>query len=168
MTIIKTALNRRIWFGSIALALVAAVGGAIWLTSEPSSADANVAQTAATLDQALTADNDNPGNTDRARDLKAARGLEGQARLDAIKKVHADALAGKYGTKVEKRVEKRTDRRAAVFALLPDNLQADLTKLKAMPAGDDRTTFRKQIRKDALDGKYGDKVQKAAELLKKK
>jgi len=36
-----------------------------------------------------------------------------------------------------------------------------------MPSGDERKAKRDQIRKDALAGKYGDKVEQAAKLLQK-
>ena len=84
-----------------------------------------------------------------------------------MKKVRANAKAGEYGAKVEKRVDRRSDRRAAFLALLPDELRADLKELKAMPSGDERKAKRDQIRKDALAGKYGDKVEQAAKLLQK-
>jgi hypothetical protein len=53
-----------------------------------------------------------------------------------------------------------------VFALLPDELQADLKKLRTMEPGDERKAYRKEIQQKALDGGYGDKVKEAAEKLK--
>jgi len=167
---LKTVLGRRLWISGIAFAIAAALVSALWLSSSP--APATVEQTASALDTELaTGDSPTAGtDADLAKfraDLKAARALDGQARIDALKKVRADAKAGVYGDKVEKRADRRSDRRAAFFALLPDDLQADLKELRAMPAGDERKARREQIRKDALAGKYGDKVQEAAELLKK-
>ena len=170
---VKTPMGRRLAISGLTLAIVTGIGGAIWLTSSATPASATVSQTASSLDSALTTDDATPSPAtaaDRAKlkaDLKAARALTGQARVDALKKIRTDAKAGAYGDRIEKRFDKKSNRRAAFIALLPDSLQADLTKLKAMPAGDDRKAFRKQIRDDALSGKYGDKVQKAAELLKK-
>ncbi|MCW2749096.1 MAG: hypothetical protein JWR83_206 [Aeromicrobium sp.] len=170
---VKTPMGRRLAISGLAFAVVAGIGGAIWLTSSTAPASASVSQTASSLDSALNTDDAKPSPAtpaERAKlkaDLKAARALTGQARVDALKKIRTDAKAGAYGGRIENRLGKKADRRAAFIALLPDSLQADLTKLKAMPAGEDRTAFRKQIRADALAGKYGDKVQKAAELLKR-
>lgn len=162
----KTVLGRRLWISGIVFAIAAALVSALWLSSSP--APATVEQTATTLSSELAADS--ATTHDRAKlkaDLKAARALDGQARIDALKKVRADARAGVYGDKIEKRIDRRSDRHGAYFALLPDDLQADLKELKAMPAGDERKAKRDQIRKDALAGEYGEKVQEAAELLKK-
>lgn len=167
---LKTVLGRKLWISGIAFAIAAALVSALWLSSSP--APATVEQTAATLGTELSSDDSPAPGTDSNReelraDLKAARGLEGQARLDAMKKVRADAKAGEYGKQIEKRVDRRSDRHAALFALLPDELQADLKELKAMPAGEERKAMREQIRKDALAGEYGEKVQEAAKLLQK-
>jgi hypothetical protein len=170
---VRTPMGRRLAISGLTLALATAVGGAIWLTSS-APASATVTETASSLDSALNSDKATPAPAsaaDRAKlkaDLKAARALSGQAKADALKKIRTDARAGVYGDRLEKRFDRKADRRAAFIALLPDSLQADLKKLKAMPPGDDRKALRKQIRADALAGKYGDKVQKAAELLKKK
>lgn len=165
-----TMLGRRLWISGIVFAIAAALVSALWLSSSP--APAAVEQTAATLGTELGSDDSPAPGTDTNRkelraDLKAARALEGQARIDALKKVRAGAAAGEYGDKIEKRADRRSDRHAAYFALLPDDLQADLKELKAMPAGDERKAKREQIREDALAGKYGEKVQEAAKLLQR-
>lgn len=167
---LKTVLGRRLWISGIVFAIAAALVSALLLTSSP--APASIEQTAATLGTELASDDSPATGTDTNReelraDLKAARDLKGQARIDALKKVRADAKAGEYGEKIEKRVDRRSDRHAAFFALLPDDLQADLKEVRAMPAGDDRKAKREQIRKDALAGEYGEKVQEAAKLLQK-
>lgn len=164
---LKNVLGRRLWITGIVFAIAAALVSALWLSSSPAPAT-TVEQTATTMDAALAGDAS--ASDDRAqllKDLKAARDLDGQAKVDALKKVRADAKAGKYGDKIEKRAHRKSDKRAAFFALLPDDLQADLKELKAMPAGDERKAKRQQIRKDALAGEYGEKVKEAAELLKK-
>lgn len=169
---LKTVMGRRLWIAGLVFAIAAALVAALWLSSSPEPAGATVEQTASTLDNELSSDSSDPSSPEakanRAEfhaDMKAARKLEGQARADAIKKVLADARDGKYGDKIEKRTERRADMRAAVFALLPDELQDDLTKLRAMEPGDERKAFREDIRQKALDGGYGDKVQEAAEIL---
>jgi hypothetical protein len=166
---VKAAVGRRLWITGLLLAIAAALVSALWLTSSSAPASATVTQTATTLDAELSQDPSSPdAKADREAfraDMKAARQLSGKARADAVKKVAADAKAGKYGDRIEKRFDRRAAHRAAVFALLPDDLQADLTKLRAMEPGDDRKTFRDDIRKKALDGGYGDKVQEAAKKL---
>lgn len=156
----KTAVGRRLAAAGSAFAIAAGLTGVLWLASSAEPAGASVTQTASTL--AADAKGD---RAELRKDLKAARGLEGRARKDAIKDVRTDARAGKYGDKVADRFDRRADRRAAVFALLPDQLQADLKKLRAMEPGDDRKAHRDDIRQRALDGGYGDKVQEAAEKL---
>lgn len=160
---IKALIGRRLAAAGLAFAIAAGLVSALWLTSSAEPAQASVTQTASTLDSALATDGD---RAELRKDLKAARELEGQARRDAIKKIRADAKAGKYGDKVAERFDRRADRRAAVFALLPDELQADLKKLQAMEPGDERKAYRNEIQQKALDGGYGDKVKEAAEKLK--
>ncbi len=167
---LKTVVGQRLWISGIVFAVAAALVSALWLSSSP--ATATVGQTATTLNSELASGDSGAADSDSNRaqlraDLKAARALDGQARIDAVKKVRANAKAGEYGAKVEKRVDRRSDRRAAFLALLPDELRADLKELKAMPSGDERKAKRDQIRKDALAGKYGDKVEQAAKLLQK-
>ena len=162
----KATVGRSLWITGLVLAIAAALVSALWLTSSSAPASATVSQTATTLDAELSQDPSSPDTkADRKAfraDLKAARQLSGKARADAVKKV---AAAGTYGDRIEKRFDRRAAHRAAVFALLPDDLQADLTKLRAMAPGDDRKAFRDDIRKKALDGGYGDKVQEAAKKL---
>jgi hypothetical protein len=170
---VKAAVGRRLWVTGLVFAVAAALVSALWLTSSSKPATADVSQTAATLDAELGQDQSTPESRADAKadrkafhaDMKAARHLEGQARADAVKKVVADAKAGKYGDRIEKRFDRRAAHREAIFALLPDDLQADLKKLRAMEPGDERKAFRDDIRQKALDGGYGDKVQEAAKKL---
>lgn len=170
---LKTLVGRRLWVSGLVFAVAAALVSALWLSSSSEPATATVDQTATTLDSELGEEAPSPEAKAEAKAdrqalraaMKAARQLEGQARADAIKQVVADAKAGKYGDKIEKRFDRREAHRAAVFALLPDELQADLKELRAMEPGDDRKAFRDEIRQKALDGGYGEKVQEAAEKL---
>lgn len=50
----------------------------------------------------------------------------------------------------------------AVWAQLPEDLQADLKAVRALPVGDKPEALR-EIRRDALDGDYGARVQRFAE-----
>ena len=170
---LKTLVGRRLWISGLVLAIAAALVSALWLSSSSEPATATIDQTASSLETELGQEPSSPEDRAQAKAdrqafhaaMKAARQLEGQARADAVKKVAADAKAGKYGDKIEKRFDHREAHRAAIFALLPDDLQADLTKLRAMEPGDDRKAFRDEIRQKALDGGYGDKVKEAAEKL---
>lgn len=161
---LKNAVGRRLGVAGLALAIAAGLASALWLTSSSAPAGASAAQTASTLDASLAT----AGDGDRAemrKDLKAARELKGKARRDAVHKIRTEARAGTYGDKVEKRLDRRADQRAAVFALLPDELQADLKALKAADKPD-RKAMREDIRAKALAGGYGDKVKEAAGKLK--
>lgn len=170
---VKAAAGRRPWITGLAIAIAVAVISALWISSSSDPADATANQTASALSAELSRDPSSPEERTAAKadreafraDMKAARHLRGQARADAVKEVAANAKAGKYGDKIEKRFERRDAHRAAVFALLPDELQADLTKLRAMEPGDERKAYRDDIRQKALDGGYGDKVQEAAQKL---
>lgn len=158
--------HRRPGAKTVAVALVAALGGALWLgatTSTPASAVQTSAALASELNAAPQASDDDRKALRAA--IMAARQLKGPERREALKKVKADAAAGKYGDKVEKRADRREAARKAHFALLPDALQADLTAMRAMERGDARKKARDDIRKKALAGDYGAKVKEAAELM---
>ena len=102
---------------------------------------------------------------DRAKfkaDLKAARALTGQARIDAIKKVRSDAKAGKYGPRIEKRVEHA---RARIWGHAPAALKADLKAARAADPAD-RPAKLHAIFVKAEAGDYGDQVKKHADKLK--
>lgn len=98
-------------------------------------------------------------------DLKSVRDLPaGEERLAAIRRIAQDARLGEYGTTVEKLAEKRLDHRKERWQRLPADLQADLRELRTTPA-DERKAAVEKIRKSALDGEYGAKVQQFAERL---
>ena len=58
--------------------------------------------------------------------------------------------------------ERIQDRRARVLEQLPEDLQADLEALRALP-DEAKVAAAKELRADALAGEYGDKVQGFAE-----
>lgn len=165
---LSNLIGHRLRLGIVTVSLAGALAAGVWLASTGSPATADVQQTASTIDTALQGDQTSTDD-ERAqlrKDLKAARELEGQARVDALKKVRADARAGKYGDGVGRRFDRRMAHRSAFLALLPDDLQADIKKVKdADPA--DRKAMRDDIREKALTGVYGEKVQKAFEILQK-
>jgi len=160
-------------FAVAAVALVAVIAGhgdagAVGLTGSRAG-DAQALEVALS-DPASIADSPAPGGTSdgpsRLRaDLKAARALDGTARHDALADIRQKARDGAYGDRIEHRADRRQIRHDLFFSLLPDNLQADLTALKAAPE-DQRTQLREHIMDKALSGDYGADVQKAAEQLR--
>ena len=169
----RTIGGRRLWIAGLVLAIAAALVSALWLSSSSGPATATTGQTASALETELGHEPSTPDEKAEAKAdrtafhaaMKAARHLKGQARADALKKVAADARAGKYGDKFERRFDRRAAHRAAVLALLPDELRSDLQKLRAMKPGDERKAFRDEIREKALAGEYGAKVKEAVEKL---
>src|SRR4051794_21443796 len=106
---LKTIVGRRLWITGLVIAIAAALVSALCLTASSQPASASIAQTASTLDTELSQD---PTTSDAKADrasfhaaMKAARKLKGQERVDALKKVAADAKAGKYGDRIEKRAD---------------------------------------------------------------
>lgn len=158
----KTPAGRRLGAAGLASAIAVGLACALWLASSPSPAGASVGRATTSLSTAASSDGD---RAELRKDMQTARELTGQERKDAVKKIRADARAGAYGDKIEKRADRRGGRRAAVLALLPDQLQADLKELRSADPGE-RKAMRKDIRDKALDGGYGDKVEEAASKLK--
>lgn len=159
----RTILGRKLVASGITLVVASGLVGAALLTGIGPGADAaTTAVAAASTEDAKSVD---PDVAKFRADLKAAFALEGQARIDAVKKIRQDAKAGKYGDKVEKRVERRDKKQAAMWAHAPKELKADLREVrKADPA--DRPAKRHEVFNKALAGDYGDKAQKRAERLK--
>jgi len=156
-------LGRKLLAAGVTLAVAAGLAGVALLTGI--GPGANVAASASST---TTVSSDNASaDSDVARfraDLKSARALEGQDRMDALRKIHQDAKAGKYGDKVEKRVMHKDKHFAAIWAHAPKELKADLRDARnADPS--ERAAKRHEIYVKALAGDYGDQVQKRAERL---
>lgn len=154
----KPILSARARVASLSLALATALGVGIWLM--PASAD--VSQTAATAERSSDEERDQFRS-----DLEKARELEGEDRRDAVRGLRDDARDGKYGDGIEQRLERRGAHRAAFAALLPDEMQADLTEAKEIDDPEDRKARHEDIREKALDGGYGKKVEEAFTILGK-
>jgi hypothetical protein len=140
--------GRRRGIVGIGIAAVA-VTGAMLLTTSLSRADAT----------------DGAPVSDTARSqlwdaIAQARDLDGQARVDALKKVRDDAADGVYGQRLADRVQRRT----AFFADMPEALRADLEKVWASD-DDDRWQQAEDIRQKALDGGYGKEAQEFAQRM---
>ena len=98
-------------------------------------------------------------------DLKDARALTGEARMEALQEIRQNAKAGEYGDKIEKRAEKIDNRHARLWAHAPKELKDDLREVrKADPA--DRAELRHEIFTKAEAGEYGDLALQHAEKLK--
>ncbi|MGZ5372759.1 MAG: hypothetical protein ACXWYG_03220 [Aeromicrobium sp.] len=160
-------LGRKLLATGAALAITSGVVGGAMLMGSGASADDSSAETRSSVSADAGADGSS-ADSDVARfraDMQDARALTGEARTDAIKKIHQDAEAGKYGDKVQQRAERREHRRAAMWAHAPAGLKADLKEVRdAVPA--DRAALKHEIFTKALDGDYGDRAQKRAERLK--
>ncbi len=153
------AVGHRARVAGLALAVAAAVGVGVWMA--PAGADTPAA--VVVKDEP----GDDPGHQELRKDLKQARGLDGDERHDALKGIREDARDGKYGDRVDQRFERRGDRHAAFEALLPDEMQADIKKAKEADDADERKSLRQDIHQKALDGGYGEKVKTAFEILEK-
>ncbi|MGY2877051.1 hypothetical protein ACVW00_004241 [Marmoricola sp. URHA0025 HA25] len=113
----------------------------------------------------VAADDPAGGRAQLRADLRAAFKLEGDARRAALASIRQKARDGGYGNAVERRADRRQIRHELFLSLLPDNLQADLTRLQDAPA-DQRAQLRSDIMDKAVAGDYGPDVQKAAEQLR--
>lgn len=84
-------------------------------------------------------------------DLKAVRDLPDAEKPAAIREIRAGALDGEYGEQVAAAAERIKERRARLFTRLPEELQADLEALKALPDAE-KVAYATEIRADALAG----------------
>jgi hypothetical protein len=151
-------------FTALLVAVVAAVGVGIWLGPASSADDSE--QAAEAMDMAFFGEpGDDPGRGELREDVKELRALEGEDRREAMMQLRENARDGKYGDRIERRFERRADHRAALFALLPDEMQADLEEAKDIDDAEDRRSALRDIRKKALDGDYGEKVKEAFTIL---
>ena len=101
---------------------------------------------------------------DLRADLKDLKSLDQGARGAAARTIRDGALAGDYGPGVQSRAERVRDHRIHALADLPDNLKADLKKLRDAAPGD-RADLAQQIGQTALDGGYGTKAQATAKRV---
>lgn len=101
---------------------------------------------------------------DLRADISAVGELPDAEKPAAIRAIREDALAGEYGARVARAAERMQDRRADVLARLPEDLQADLEALRALP-DEAKVDAAKELRADALAGEYGEQVQTFAERM---
>lgn len=153
--------------------LLAVVVGVLGGTLISGSALVGASATATSV-PALTASSPTTGQPNRCvlgrlpaklrADLLAARSLPVAERRAAVRKILKAARAGHYGKRAQQIVERRALRKA-IRHQLPAQLRADLKQARHLPA-DERRPALKQIRKDALAGKYGELVKTLVEKRK--
>jgi hypothetical protein len=97
-------------------------------------------------------------------DVKDLKDVDPGKRDEAVREIRDKARQGEYGPEVQKRAERIHEHRLEVYSTLPAALKTDLKELrKADPA--DRKALAEAIAKKALDGGYGEKVQKNAKRI---
>lgn len=104
---------------------------------------------------------------DLKADIKAVEDLPDSEKPAAIRAIREDAVAGEYGAKVARAAQRMQDRRDRAFDRLPEDLQADLEALRALP-DEDQVAAAQELRTDALAGEYGDKVRAFAERMQQR
>jgi len=158
----RQLLGHRTRVGILLVSAIAALGIGTWA----GSASADDPDDAPAMDAAFFGEpGDDPGRGELREDVKELRGLEGEERRDAMRQLHEDARDGKYGERIDGRFERHADHREAFFALLPDELQADLKEAREIDDADDRKEALQDIHQKALDGDYGEKVKEAFTIL---
>jgi hypothetical protein len=95
-------------------------------------------------------------------DILAALSLSGREQHRALLAVRYAALHGIYGERVERRAEALRHRRVLVYRTLPAQLKADIRAARALPYDEQRDAIL-AIRAAALQGAYGERVQRLAE-----
>lgn len=98
-------------------------------------------------------------------DLKHLRELEPSERRDAAIEIRQKALAGNYGTEVQKRAENMKDRRVLALETMPLELKHALLDLRNADAAERRDLAR-EIADDALAGVYGPRAQHTVETIR--
>ena len=104
---------------------------------------------------------------DLREDIKAVEGLPDAEKPAALRAIREDALAGEYGHRVARAAARIQDRRARVLDQLPENLQADLEELKALPDAE-KAAAAKELRVGALAGEYGDRAKAFATRMQER
>jgi hypothetical protein len=98
-------------------------------------------------------------------DIRAALGLSPRAQHRALLRIRYGALHGRYGDQVKAWAERLRDRRIEVYRSFPAELKADIRSARALPFRAQREAM-DEIRAAALNGEYGDDVQRLAEKRK--
>lgn len=149
--------SARLWRVRAGAAAAGAVliGGAVLGATSASAASQSPSPSAGASTAAAAA----PGNGKQAAARPFARALRTELRVDI------QAKDG-FGDKAHE-VAYILIHHADAFAKLPANLQADLKTLEAAAASD-RDGDAAKIKDTALNGGYGDKIQKAAKAIEAK
>ena len=95
-------------------------------------------------------------------DIRAGRSLPPRPQHRAMKSIRHAALAGAYGTEVQRLAEARRERRQELWEVAPAQFKADYLAALSLPFREQRRAM-KAIRYAALHGAYGEGVQAIAE-----
>ena len=95
-------------------------------------------------------------------DITAARSLDDEAQRRAMLVIRRAALRGVYGDRVEELAEARRDKRLALWKAAPQQLKEDVLAARSLPFEEQRRAMW-VIRRAALRGVYGEKVQAVAQ-----
>ena len=156
----RQLVGHRMRVGALLVAVIAALGIGTAVAASADDPDEVPA-----MDHAFFGEHgDDPGRGELREDVKKLHGLEGEERRDAMRQLREDARDGKYGERVEGRFERHAAHRDAFFALLPDELQADLKQIREADP-EDRKALHEDIRKKSLAGDYGEKVKEAFTIM---
>lgn len=101
---------------------------------------------------------------DLQTDLKDLKDLEPGERGPLARDIREGARDGEYGPGVQERAERVHERRIRIWATLPEELKDDLTDLREIEPGERREAA-ETIAQDALEGVYGEKVQRVTERI---
>ncbi len=95
-------------------------------------------------------------------DITAARSLDDEAQRRAMMVIRRAALRGVYGDRVAKLAQARLEKRHELWRVAPEQLKEDVLAARSLPFDEQRRAMW-VIRRAALRGAYGDKVQAIAE-----
>lgn len=95
-------------------------------------------------------------------DIAAAAGLDQPQQHRAMRAIRHAALRGAYGEQVRTRAMQVRERRVELWQSFPATLKADVRAARSLPAREQRRAMY-AIRYAALQGTYGDRVQRLAE-----
>lgn len=95
-------------------------------------------------------------------DIAAAVALDQPQQRRALRGIRYAALRGSYGETVQTRARQLRERRVALWESFPAALKADVRAARSLPVREQRRAVY-AIRRAALQGGYGDRVQRLAE-----
>lgn len=95
-------------------------------------------------------------------DITTAHSLDDEEQVRAMAVIRRAALRGVYGDRVEKLAQARLEKRQDLWKVAPEQFREDVLAARSLPYEEQRRAMW-VIRRAALRGVYGDKVQAIAE-----